>query len=153
MPCAKFYDDHMNTTWIKADWNFHQIWIIMEKTFWNVPLTIFSTLLVLKPEYSGISSVNTIVTDALAPCVARTSAVMVLTLQCEQVFVFHKEGFQLFHVFMLSRCLEIEDANISSCFLKNKFTKIAKCAHKFLTFVLCIECCKGITEFCPQLAK
>ena len=33
--------------------------------------------------------------DALAPCVTKTPAVMVLTMQDEQPLVFHKAGFQL----------------------------------------------------------
>ena len=32
--------------------------------------------------------------DALAPCVARSSAAVVLTMHDKQVFVFHKEGVQ-----------------------------------------------------------
>ena len=33
--------------------------------------------------------------DALAPCVARSSAAMVLAMRNGQVLVFHEEGFQL----------------------------------------------------------
>ena len=39
--------------------------------------------------------VNDMDADALAPCVARSSATMVLNLQHKQVIVFHKEWFQL----------------------------------------------------------
>ena len=35
------------------------------------------------------------VPDALAPCVARSSAAMMLTLRNEWILIFHKEGFQL----------------------------------------------------------
>ena len=38
---------------------------------------------------------NTMVADALAPCVARPSATMQLACMPEKVFVFHKETFQL----------------------------------------------------------
>ena len=38
--------------------------------------------------------VNDMDADDLAPCVARSSATMVLNLQYEQVIVFHKEWFQ-----------------------------------------------------------
>ena len=33
--------------------------------------------------------------DALAPCISRPSAAMILIMQEKQVFVFHQEGFQL----------------------------------------------------------
>ena len=39
--------------------------------------------------------VNTMAADALATCVARSSATMVLTTQDKQVLVFHEEGLQL----------------------------------------------------------
>ena len=39
--------------------------------------------------------VNTMTADVLAPCVAKTSAAMVLTMWDKQVFVFHMEEFQL----------------------------------------------------------
>ena len=37
----------------------------------------------------------TMVADALAPCVNKASASMVLIMQGKQLLVFHKEGFQL----------------------------------------------------------
>ena len=33
VPCAKFHGDHCTTTWMRAEWNFHRIWITMEKPF------------------------------------------------------------------------------------------------------------------------
>ena len=39
--------------------------------------------------------VNTMAGAAQAPCVARTSAVMVLTMQDKQVFIIHEQVFQL----------------------------------------------------------
>ena len=36
--------------------------------------------------------INTMAVDALAPCVARSSAAMGLTMQDRRVLVFHKEG-------------------------------------------------------------
>ena len=39
--------------------------------------------------------VNTLVADALAPCVARTSAATALMMLVKQVLVFHKEIFQV----------------------------------------------------------
>ena len=46
--------------------------------------------------------VNTMAADVLPPCVARTSATMVLTLQDTRILVFHEHGFQI-HKYM--RCL------------------------------------------------
>ena len=31
VPCAKFCSDHFIFTWTRAKWNFHHIWIVMEK--------------------------------------------------------------------------------------------------------------------------
>ena len=31
MQCAKFHSDHL--MWIRAEWNFHKIWITMEKSY------------------------------------------------------------------------------------------------------------------------
>ena len=31
VPCAKFCSDHFISTWMRAKWNFHHIWIVMEK--------------------------------------------------------------------------------------------------------------------------
>ena len=31
MPWDEFYSDHFNITWMRLEWNFHRIWIIMEK--------------------------------------------------------------------------------------------------------------------------
>ena len=33
MACAKFHNDHLTTIWMRAEWNFHQIWIPMENLF------------------------------------------------------------------------------------------------------------------------
>ena len=33
VPCAKFHSDHFMTSWMRAVWNFHRIWITMEKSF------------------------------------------------------------------------------------------------------------------------
>ena len=41
------------------------------------------------------NQVNTIIADALAPCIARLSATIVWTLQNKQILVIGKEGFQL----------------------------------------------------------
>ena len=38
---------------------------------------------------------NIMAADVLTPGIARTSAVLILTVQCEQEFVFQEEGFQL----------------------------------------------------------
>ena len=32
VPCAKFCSDHFISTWMRAKWNFHHIWIVMEKS-------------------------------------------------------------------------------------------------------------------------
>ena len=37
IPCAKFHSDHFITTWMRAGWMFHWIWITMEKRSWNWP--------------------------------------------------------------------------------------------------------------------
>ena len=31
MTCAKFHSDHFTTTWMRIEWNFHPVWIKMEK--------------------------------------------------------------------------------------------------------------------------
>ena len=31
VPCAKVCSDHIISTWMRAKWNFHHIWIVMEK--------------------------------------------------------------------------------------------------------------------------
>ena len=33
VPCAKFHCDHFATTNMRAEWNFHRIWVTMEKPF------------------------------------------------------------------------------------------------------------------------
>ena len=33
VPCAKFYSNHLTTTWTRAEWNFCKIWITKEKLF------------------------------------------------------------------------------------------------------------------------
>ena len=40
--------------------------------------------------------VNTVTADALAPCVSRLSAAMVLTMQHRGALASHQEGFQLY---------------------------------------------------------
>ena len=50
--------------------------------------------------------VNTIAADALAPCVARSSAAMALTMQDKQILVFHKAGFLLS---VPCKCLEMSE--------------------------------------------
>ena len=54
-------------------------------------------------------------TDALAPCVTRSSPTMVLTMQDKEVLVFGKEEFQLPE---LSQCFKmVENANDILIFL------------------------------------
>ena len=48
-------------------------------------------------------------TDALAPCIARTSTAMILTVQARQVLVSSEEGFQLR---VSSQCSEISAMRI-----------------------------------------
>ena len=31
--CTKFHNNHFTITWMRVEWNFHQIWIRMEKLF------------------------------------------------------------------------------------------------------------------------
>ena len=31
VPCAKYCSDHLISVWMRAKWNFHYIWIVMEK--------------------------------------------------------------------------------------------------------------------------
>ena len=31
VPCAKYCSDHFISIWVRAKWNFHHIWIVMEK--------------------------------------------------------------------------------------------------------------------------
>ena len=68
LPCAKFHSNHFTTTWMRAEWNFLRIWIMMEKSFmkwayWcvliiNLPgLEIFEYFVSL----SGLSSGKTFV--------------------------------------------------------------------------------------------
>ena len=54
----------------------------------------YLTVQILKQEYSKIT-VNTMAADGLAPCIASTSADVVLTMQHEAVIVFNEEQFQL----------------------------------------------------------
>ena len=63
------------------------------------------------------NKVNTMATDAMAPCVTRSSATTVLTLQCKCSLVFYKEEFQL--------------PASSQC-----WAKIRKCKYKFIFFLL-----------------
>ena len=38
MPCAKLCSDHFIRIWVRAKWNFHHIWIVMETSkVWNGP--------------------------------------------------------------------------------------------------------------------
>ena len=32
VPCAKYCSDHFISIWMRAKWNFHHIWIVMEKS-------------------------------------------------------------------------------------------------------------------------
>ena len=60
VPCAKSCSDHCISTWMRAKWNFHHIWIVMEKmlvkwapglqkawTWWRHQMETFSVLLAL----------------------------------------------------------------------------------------------------------
>ena len=49
VPCAKYNSDHFTITWMKAEWNFHWIWIAKEKFFakWAHGLTCVITNLVI----------------------------------------------------------------------------------------------------------
>ena len=60
------------------------------------------------------NKVNIMAAEALAPCVARTSAAMVLNMQNKQVFAFYEERFHLRQPY---QCWErIDNANIILCF-------------------------------------
>ena len=52
------------------------------------------TIVVVKPEFWD-NKVNTMVVDALVPCIARSSATMALTVNDGRAISFHKELFQL----------------------------------------------------------
>ena len=41
MPCAKFRSNHFTATRIRAEWNFHQIWNTMEKSFLKWALYLY----------------------------------------------------------------------------------------------------------------
>ena len=71
---------------------FHERFLSITKT----PLVFACalSLLVSKPEYH-MQVNNSLFTDDLAPCVARCSANMALTVQAEQVPVIHKDVFSL----------------------------------------------------------
>ena len=45
MPCATFHSDHFITTWMRAKWNFHRIWIMMAKSFakWILDLNMLNS--------------------------------------------------------------------------------------------------------------
>ena len=61
-------------------------------------------------------SLSLLASNALDPCVAKSSATMLLTMQDKQVVVFHKEGFQLHAT---SQCLEMmRNANIFLWFIE-----------------------------------
>ena len=64
---------------------------------------------------------NNLAADILAPCIARPSTAMVLTMHVKQVLVSHKEGFQLPILFQCSET--IENANTFLC-SPNKFSVI-----------------------------
>ena len=55
----------------------------------------FTLLLALKTEIFWNDKVNTKAVDALAPCIARSSATIESTVQDKNVLVFHKKGYQL----------------------------------------------------------
>ena len=59
----------------------------------RVVLPIFiSSLLVLKLEHSGITMVHAMAVNALAPCIAKSSSIIILTMQDKQIHVYHWEG-------------------------------------------------------------
>ena len=63
-----------------------------------LPLVVISELTLLSGAANRIfwtNWVNTMAADALAPCIARSSATMVLTVQGKWIFVFHEDEFQL----------------------------------------------------------
>ena len=60
----------------------------------TVSLLLVGLLFDLKPEYSEKKYVYTMAADALAPCVAKSSASKLLTMQDKCTLVLHKEGFQ-----------------------------------------------------------
>ena len=44
MPCAKFHSDHLTITGMRAEWNFHWIWIRMENLFMKwAPVCVCNT--------------------------------------------------------------------------------------------------------------
>ena len=54
--CAKFHSDHFNIACMRAEWNFHQIWITTENRLWNEPLGCIgrSLLIVFLYHYTNI---------------------------------------------------------------------------------------------------
>ena len=56
VPCAIYCSDHFISIWMGAKWNFHHIWIVMEK------------LLVKWAPESSIASNITLITDRLRQC-------------------------------------------------------------------------------------
>ena len=67
----------------------------------------------------GKNYLNTMTADDLAPCIARSSAAMVLIMEDEQIHVFHEVGFQLP---VPSQCWEMkQNANIFLCILNTAY--------------------------------
>ena len=70
VPCAKYCSDHFIIIWIRAQWNFHHIWIVMEKLLvkwapaWHILISgqnstnIMSTLLSGEPDYFGRNKIS-----------------------------------------------------------------------------------------------
>ena len=58
VPCAKFCSDHFISTWMRARWNFHHIWIVMEKLLvkWAPEQFIFPDASVGPDRLGGIKS-------------------------------------------------------------------------------------------------
>ena len=67
------------------------------------------------------NKVNIMAADALTPCIIRTSAAIVLTVQDKQNLVFHEEGFQLP---ILSPCWEMKKIQIHNFVFSEKFSTI-----------------------------
>ena len=61
--CAKFCRDMITSNWIKAKWNFHRIWIVMEKSLvkwvpdqrWSKLFTFWAAVDILNGHYNNIA--------------------------------------------------------------------------------------------------
>ena len=69
MLCAKFHSDHFITTWMRAEWNFHQWELQWENRLWNVPL--YNVPLHTALQWNGRASIRlwTLTTDIPPPWV------------------------------------------------------------------------------------